>query len=847
MRRMAFGVVMAAVSFSSRSQDSQFTFDPNGNLLIESSLVAAPPRILSQPRPQVVGPGELASFFVVSADSQALAYQWLFNGANITGATDETLLVRNVRATNEGAYSVTLMNASGSVTSAPAVLWWDGDGDGLPDSWEQSHFTNLTQNPTGDFDRDGVSNRDEFLDDSDPTDKSSVRFRLTILTDGGRVEASPAGKSYTNGEVVTLTAVASGSERFRGWTGDVLSGSNSITVTMTNHKSLFAYFNPVTLVWAAQANGDWETPANWRPSLVPGDRDTIVINVGRTVSVNGPSECAHLILGSATAIPVLSGSGTLTVTGTFDWLNGVVRGNGRTIIAPGATLNIPGPADLFLFERTLENRGTILWTGGNLGAGNATISNAPGALFEVGHAAGLNFTAQQGSRFDNAGTFRKSLSAGTTTIFGGMTFNNSGRVEIGAGTLHLLGGGTSSGVFDVPAGTTLNLGGNQNLSVGSSITGQGNLTVSSGPTITLAGLVNVSGTHTFSGGTVNLTGNYISTNNTVLISGGVANFNGTGIVLPAVLNLSGSGTLSGTGTVTITSLMNWAGGVMSGSGRTIISPGATLNIPGPSDVFLSTRRLENDGTILWTGGNFGVSAAVITNRTGALFETRHAGTLNHALQSGSRFDNAGIFRKSLSAGTTTIFNGMVFNNLNRVEIASGILTVNGGYGSSSNALLHCAIGGTTVGTGYGRLQVAGTVNLNGALSVDLINGFIPAINDSFAVLTAGTRNGTFSSFFYPSNAVTMQLSNSLNSVIVHVNDVLVIPQPMFLPPEVSGLDIRLMWTAISNTTYRIEFKSDLNSTNWDALPGNVTSLSNVASKVDVLAPTNRFYRLRTIP
>ena len=44
------------------------------------------------------------------------------------------------------------------------------------------------------------------------------------------------------------------------------------------------------------------------------------------------------------------------------------------------------------------------------------------------------------------------------------------------------------------------------------------------------------------------------------------------------------------------------------------------------------------------------------------------------------------------------------------------LAANGGYTSTTNALLNCALGGTTAGAGYGRLQVAGAVTLNGALN-----------------------------------------------------------------------------------------------------------------------------------
>ena len=93
----------------------------------------------------------------------------------------------------------------------------------------------------------------------------------------------------------------------------------------------------------------------------------------------------------------------------MNWFRGTMSGNGRTIIGPGAALNLNNVAPLNLNGRTLENRGTVLWTGpGYMSLISAVITNAPGALFDVQNAASLSpFTGL--SRFDNAGTFRKSL------------------------------------------------------------------------------------------------------------------------------------------------------------------------------------------------------------------------------------------------------------------------------------------------------------------------------------------------------------------------------------------------------------------------------------------------------
>ena len=56
----------------------------------------------------------------------------------------------------------------------------DSDHDGLPDDWEVAFFGNLSRDGTGDFDRDGVSDADEFAAGTDPTGISSVLRVLTL-------------------------------------------------------------------------------------------------------------------------------------------------------------------------------------------------------------------------------------------------------------------------------------------------------------------------------------------------------------------------------------------------------------------------------------------------------------------------------------------------------------------------------------------------------------------------------------------------------------------------------------------------------------------------------------------
>jgi hypothetical protein len=91
----------------------------------------------------------------------------------------------------------------------------------------------------------------------------------------------------------------------------------------------------------------------------------------------------------------------------------------------------------------------------------------------------------------------------------------------------------------------------------------------------------------------------------------------------------------------------------------------------------------------------------------------------------------------------------------------------------------------------------------------------------------------------------MQLSYTPTSVLISVTGVT--PPPLLLSPAVSGTNVLVTWTSFSNLTYRLEFNPDLTPSNWTALPGDVLGASNSASKLDVLIPSNRFYRVRVLP
>jgi len=93
-----------------------------GGLAYLSLTIQAAPTILAQPVDFSAPVSSQAVFSVTAVGAAPLAYQWMKNGTNISGATAATYVIPAVAYSNAGSYSVQVTNVYNAVVSSSALL-----------------------------------------------------------------------------------------------------------------------------------------------------------------------------------------------------------------------------------------------------------------------------------------------------------------------------------------------------------------------------------------------------------------------------------------------------------------------------------------------------------------------------------------------------------------------------------------------------------------------------------------------------------------------------------------------------------------------------------------------------
>jgi uncharacterized repeat protein (TIGR01451 family) len=513
--------------------------------------------------------------------------------------------------------------------------------------------------------------------------------------------------------------------------------------TLNNTGSVQAHAATLQFSGGGTSSGNFDTAAG---ASLNFSSNTFTLNTGTTFTGAGFGGTTGGILTLAGTVNAqnlkmtggtINGTGTLTVTNTFNHTGGYLSGSGVILNIPtGAVWNV-NTANVAAATCNID--GSIVWTG------TSALDFSQGAIINI-HATGL-FDAQSDAPiyifgggnppvFNNAGTMRKSAGTGTSA-FGVGFLNNIGFVKALTGTVEFSGGGNTTGNFDAAAGSTINLR-------------SGTFTLNTGTTFTGAG---------FSG-----------TTGTVSLAGSVTaqNFQQTG------------GSITGTGTFTVTNTFNDNSGSLNGSGAVLdIAPGAVWNM---DTIFIAAATVNNAGTMVWKGTHaLDISQGATINNSG-LFLIRN--DLNVYIFGGGAspvWNNTGIVRKELSYGETGLGVG-AFNNSGTVQTLAGHIkfatftndgTVDliSGYILTNSFVQHPAgkvlikIAGRRPQLDFGQVVVNGPATLAGTLTITMLNGFVPYLLDSFAACTYTSHTGTFSTI----NGLTLPSGESLFAVYGSTN------------------------------------------------------------------------------
>ncbi|MGA2176288.1 MAG: immunoglobulin domain-containing protein [Verrucomicrobiota bacterium] len=487
---------------------------------------------------------------------------------------------------------------------------------------------------------------------------------------------------------------------------------------------------------AGQAAVDFSSGA-YTAAAPPG------ITGGGTVQLDGGSlalmqdQIPGLLLagGTVTLGPAFQSNGAITnltiqgatlagsnlVTGTLNFGYGNIDGwltvatNGTMVIGS----NYP-EYSLYLESGALTNFGTVLWSGDYIEGGLTTLFVNNGLWLAQGDN-DLEYYYYNTSAFLNNGVFRKLGGTGYTYV--SIPFINNGQVDAETGTVYFDDGGQIGGNYISAPGTAIYFAG-------------GSFTNATPAGFAGPGAVELYGTLTLLSDQIPS----LPLNNGTLILGPAFQNNG------AITNLTLSGAaLQGSNLVTGT--LNWTAGYLSSS--LTVAPGGVLNISSTAQKelyinYYNSSSLVNFGTVVWSGGELiGTAQTAVTNNGLWLVQT------DSDLYSYSQnliFVNNGTFRKTTTAGTT-YFYYVTFINSGTLDVESG--TVNFPSYSAYEQTVATLSFGASAPSLTGQLTLSSVVNLDGALTLNLLNGYTPVAGDVLKLITYPSAAGSFANFNLP--------------------------------------------------------------------------------------------------
>ena len=593
---------------------------------------------------------------------------------------------------------------------------------------------------------------------------------------------------------------------------------------------------------------------NGNLGLPPGADRVFIVGDG---AADPDLQVNAVVFGNPGTYFVKQGAGTMALAGANTFNAPTLLEGGILDVNSGSALGTD--AGLIIF-----NGATLrLGGGGNFGGGfeavGAGVGGTHGAVEVLPNS---SFSFAGGVLLDAATTLNVGVSAGLG--LDGPISGTGPLTQTGSGSLVLAGGSANT-----YSGDTVVLGGTLNLAKSFGVAAvPGNLVLGpgpSGPVATVVGRLLQSGG--IGGGAATVNGNslldlngYNQTFSTLNLNDGGSVQTGAGVLS----FLSGSsvnvGSLGPLGSHVSASISGSIGLPANAPLTFNVNPsapffpfpsGPELDVPASIPVPVENVSFIRAGIVKQSFGHMRLSA----NNTYAGFTTINAGTL---FVDGSQPQSTVSVNSGTLSGTGTI--GPIFMNGSSAIVAPGengpgILNCsNVNSGISASGIMSFALNGTTAGSGYSQLNVAGTVNLAG-VTPQWSLGFTPVVGQTFVIISndhsdavTGKFNGLPGGNFYI--GADQYLINYFfggkpgNDVAIEKIDAP--PSPILYMQDISSTEVQLYWQT-NNPNYHLQYTTALTPPSWSADPSPASIVGTNYVVTDSTSNLPTLYRLSVLP
>lgn len=647
----------------------------------------------------LVGPTPVASNGALDGNLAANQVVRTFTFGGITIAPGESFFLRwqdidetgNDAVLSMDSLSITV-NGGGAI---PNIFYWDANGNaagvGGAGIWDATSLTfNSLADGTGATQILPAGGKIYFTGNGAPTvvtigagatTDSDIEFDVNGYTlSGGTLAlagATPTIKVPRATDTATISASLSGSTGLRktGAGKLVLGGVNSYSGGTTITQGAVEISDDKQLGDSAGAvtlgGGTLRTTAN------------VALAATRTLSGAGSldiSPATQLTIPGVANISTLTltNTGSVAFAGTAPTVTGLIFVQPSEVASTVDALVLNGNVSTSFPDGTAKISGSV-----QLGSSQRTFTVADGiAPIDLSLPANLLSAAVTG-RLLKLGDGALDLGGDNTALIGGIQLGSTGATPAAAlnGGLLIIhdknslgsGGTGTNGQFRFNAGTLFSA-------------------------VSLTGANAIATSMSIGAGQIGAGADFAGNN--VEFSGSVTLFRATGATYTHRVTIENGVSVTFSGGLDLSTGSGTSNGLLvSGPGRLFIT----------KPVNLIVEPVGVDGGHLFVTG--GLATGVLVRNNGVLGGISQPGTLVDNIF----FEANGVF----SLGTP--------------DIATGTFAVGSLDMTESSNLLNIEIGGTATG-GYDQIKVLGSVSLGCSLNISLINGFVPAVNDTFTII-----------------------------------------------------------------------------------------------------------------